>query len=184
MPPRTPTYQLQVTLQGSRRPIWRRLLVPANISLDTLHRTLQWAMGWQDSHLHQFIFQGTRYGVPDPDDHVEVVDERRTRLNRLLKEPKDELVYEYDFGDDWAHSLMLEEVIRSEIQLLSPVCTAGARACPPEDCGGIRGYEHLLAVLADPSHPEHRERRRWIGGSFDPEAFNLATFNGYLQRIR
>jgi hypothetical protein len=184
MPPRTPIYRLQVTLKGSRPRIWRRLLVPANITLDTLHRALQWAMGWSDSHLHQFISGGTHYGIPDPDDGMEVVDERRTRLNRLLKEPLDKLAYEYDFGDDWMHSLVLEEVIKSDIQLLSPVCLDGARACPPEDCGGIHGYEHLLGVLADPKHPEHREMRGWVGGGFDPEAFNLAMVNACLQRIR
>ena len=184
MPPRTPTYRLQVTLRGSRPRIGRRLLVSANITLHTLHRTIQWAMGWENSHLHQFISDGTRYGVPDVDDGLEVVDERRIRLKTLLKEPKDEIVYEYDFGDDWTHSLVLEEVIKSDFQLLSPVCLDGARACPPEDCGGVHGYAHLLRVLANPSHPEHKEMRRWIGGSFDPEAFNLVMANALLQRIR
>jgi hypothetical protein len=184
VPARTPVYQLKVTLQGSRPPVWRRLLVPANLTLDRLHDVLQVGMGWEDYHLHRFVADDVSYGTPDPEDWVEVSDERKVRLNRLLKEPGQSLLYEYDFGDSWEHSILLEQVVRSDLMLLYPVCIAAKRACPPEDSGGIGGYERVLEAIRDPKHPEHREMKAWVGGGFDPDAFELATVNARLQRLR
>jgi hypothetical protein len=183
MPPRTPVYQLKVTLQESRPPIWRRIQVPADIPLSTLHKVLQVVMGWQDYHLHQFIVNGEAYGVPDPDDWLEIKDERRVRLNTLLREPKARLDYQYDFGDDWEHRVVLEKVLPGQ-ELEHPLCITGKRACPPEDCGGVWGYENFLEAMRDPKHPEHEELLDWIGGEFDPEAFDLGEVNQRLQRIR
>jgi hypothetical protein len=184
VPARTPVYQLEITLQGSRPPVWRRVLVPGNLTLDRLHDVLQVAMGWEDYHLHRFIADGVSYGTPGPEDWVEVSDERKVRLNRLLKEPGQNLLYEYDFGDSWEHTVLLEEVVKSEQMLLHPVCIAGKRACPPEDSGGIWGYEQFREAIRDPKHPEHGEMKAWIGGGFDPDAFDLATVNARLQRLR
>jgi hypothetical protein len=184
VPARTPVYQLKITLQGSKPPVWRRILVPGNLTLDKLHDVLQVAMGWEDYHLHQFIADDVSYSTPDPEDWVEVSDERKVRLNRLLKEPGQSLLYEYDFGDSWEHTVLLEEIIKSEQMLLHPVCIAGKQACPPEDSGGIWGYEQFQEAIRDPKHPEHKEMKAWIGGGFNPEAFDLVSVNAQLQRLR
>ena len=97
------------------------------------------AMGWFDSHLHQFIVDGTHYSVPSEDDFSKVVDERRIRLKQVLLKPGSRIVYEYDFGDGWQHDILLEEILPVQPGVRYPRCIAGARACPPEDCGGIGG---------------------------------------------
>lgn len=183
MPPRTPVYQLKVTLLESLPPIWRRIHVPANISLSTLHQVLQEAMGWQDCHLHQFIADGEHYGVPHPDDWEPIRDERRVRLNALLRAPKDRLDYQYDFGDGWDHRVVLEKVVPGET-LEHPRCLAGRRACPPEDSGGVWGYEEFLQAIGDPGHPEHETYVEWIGGEFDPAAFDVGEVNERLRHVR
>jgi len=178
-----PTYQLHVTLQGSDPPIWRKIQVPATIPLDRLHRVLQIAMGWDDDHLHQFIAGKKRYGIPSPGDFVRVHDERQARLYRVLMKPRQRMLYEYDFGDGWMHEILLEEVLRPEQALEHPVCIAGERACPPEDCGGIWGYYELLEIARDPEHPEHEDRLEWLGEDFDPEAFDREAVNRWLQQM-
>jgi hypothetical protein len=184
MPRRSTTpgqiYQLKITLKDSQPPIWRRVEVPDTVTLAQLHQIIQAAMGWYDSHLHQFTIGRVRYGVPDPDDFEEVRDERRARLNQILTAPKQKLVYEYDFGDGWEHIVLLEKVISPEQGTNYPRCTAGKRACPPEDCGGVWGYESLLEAIRDPEHPEHTEMLEWAGEEFDPELFDLPMVNKML----
>ena len=93
------------------------------------------------------------------------------------------LVYEYDFGDDWKHDLLVEGLLLPEEGVHYPRCLAGARSRPPEDCGGVPGYEELLEVIRDPEHEEYEEMMLWLGGSFDPEAFDLAAVNDALRSI-
>jgi hypothetical protein len=165
-------YQIKVTLQGVRPPIWRRLEVSSDIKLARLHDAIQAAMGWTDSHLHEFDANGDRFGVPEGA-YDEVEDERKVRLDELLENPKDRLKYLYDFGDGWEHTVTLEKILplpKGKKQP-RPRCTGGRRACPPEDCGGPWGYRSMLEALADPRHPEHAELRDWLGRGFDPEAF-------------
>jgi hypothetical protein len=140
--------------------------VPAASSLAQLHEMLQVALGWTDSHLHQFEGEGVRYGVPDPDRDLPVQDEAATRLRDL----PGRFEYLYDFGDGWAHDV---EVLGRGAE--SPGCVEGTGGCPPEDCGGAPGYEHLREVLADPHHDEYDEMREWAGElpSFDLEATSL-----------
>ena len=111
MPSGPQIYQIKVTLRHSKPPIWRRILVPSDITLAELHDILQAVMGWCDAHLHQFIVEGTYYGVPDPDDYVEVKDERQMRLNQIVPGVKYKFVYEYDFGDSWEHELLVEKIL-------------------------------------------------------------------------
>jgi hypothetical protein len=184
VPARTPVYQLKITLNDSKPPIWRRLLVPGNLTLNKLHDVIQAAMGWEDYHLHQFTVGDASYSTPHPDDWTEFADERKARLNRLLTQPGESMLYEYDFGDSWEHTVLLEEIVKPEHMLLHPVCIAGKRACPPEDSGGIWGYEQFQEAISDPKHPEHKEMRSWIRLDFDPEAFSLAEVNAQLQRLR
>ena len=171
------TYRLKVTLRGSRPPIWRRLEVPADVTLFELHRILQAVMGWTDSHLHQFWKGSTCYGTSDPEFGLRRENERKVRLNEVLRKPRDRMVYEYDFGDGWEHDVVLE-AIGAEAPADGAVrVLAGKRACPPEDVGGIYGYAHFLDVIRNPAHPEHGELLDWCGGGFDAEAFDLDAVN-------
>ena len=170
-------FQLKVTLRGSRPPIWRRVLVPGDITLLQLHGVLQVLMGWTDSHLHQFEAGGVFYGAPDPEFGVERKNERKVRLNEVLRHPKDRMAYEYDFGDSWEHDVVLEKVVPREPKVRYPVVTGGKRACPPEDVGGVWGYEEFVEAVRDPHHPEHADMLEWCGEEFDPERFDVGAAN-------
>src|ERR1700737_687005 len=131
-------FQLKITLIGvSKPPIWRRVLVPADIRLDRLHHAIQVAMGWQDYHMHVFSTEIAEYGLKD--DELKHRDEREATLAQLLSEPGDGIRYTYDFGDDWEHEIVLEKSLAAEPGALYPTCIAGKSACPPEDCGGAGG---------------------------------------------
>lgn len=184
-PKTTPTevYQIKVTLNDSKPPIWRRVQVAADITLAKLHDVMQVAMGWHNCHLHQFTDGEQYYGEPDPQWDMDVINERKVKLNEVLARPKSRFTYEYDFGDGWNHSLLLEKVLPGEPGQHYPMCVTGKRACPPEDCGGMWGYYEMLEVIADPSHEEHEEMLEWLGEGFDPEAFDLESVNKYLARF-
>lgn len=175
-------YQLKVTLRDLRPPVWRRLLVPANTRLSELHDILQVAMGWTDSHLHQFEVGRRVIGVPDPEDWREVENERRVRLADVAPRAQARLRYEYDFGDSWQHDIMVEKVLPATPDDQLPACTGGRRACPPEDVGGVWGYAEFLEAISDPAHPEHDEMLEWGGEDFDPEAFDADAITAALRR--
>jgi hypothetical protein len=172
-----PLFRLKVMMRGIRPPIWRRFLVPGDITLKRLHDCLQAVMGWTDSHLHQFEANGVLYGTLDCEYGIERVNESRTKLRDVLAFPKDRLMYEYDFGDDWIHDVVLEAVLPPRAGGRYPVIEAGKRTRPPEDVGGVYGYLEFLEVLADPQHPDHEDMKTWSGGSFDPEAFDVNEMN-------
>ncbi len=174
-------YELKVTLRDTRPPIWRRIRVRSDVALSKLHTILQFAMGWMDGHMHQFVAQAKVYGKVDPE-FPECENERKVLLSQVLRKPKDGFVYEYDFGDGWEHTVVLEQVLDAELGAKYPYVVDGKRACPPEDCGGTGGYEHLLEVLDDPRHPEHADMAEWVGGSFDPEAFDVGEINRGFHR--
>ena len=177
-------YQLKVTLRDvSKPPVWRRVLVHADASLGDLHQVIVAAMGWDDSHLHVFSDDLTRYGSAGGD----MADEDDFALADVLAEPGDRLRYTYDFGDGWEHDVKLEEVLPPDADLpatAAPACLAGKGACPPEDCGGPWGYASLKETIADPSDEEHERILEWLGledpSDFDPAAFDLATVNARL----
>lgn len=177
-------YQPKVTLLGTNPPIWRRLLVPAGLTLAQLHEVLQIAMGWQNGHMHQFRL-GQRYFVrPFPEERLmgmtPTENERTTRLSAMLGKVGARMIYEYDLGDSWEHGIVLEKQLPGDPNATYPRCIDGQFACPPEDCGGIPGYYNLLDALADPSHPEHKDLRDWIGGNFDPLTFSADKVNRRL----
>lgn len=179
-------YRLKVTLRRTKPPIWRRFLVPGDITLKRFHDSLQAVMGWTDSHLHQFEARGVLYGTSDREFGLQRVSEGKTTLDQVLRRPKDRMRYEYDFGDSWEHDIVLEEILPPQPEGCYPVILAGKMACPPEDVGGIPGYSHFLASLAKPRHPEHREMMEWVGGTFDPERFDAreATLAIHGGRVR
>lgn len=177
--------QLRIQLQGVEPAVWRQVLVPESITLSKLHQVIQAAMGWRDSHLHEFEINGVRYGQPDPDwDLGAVKSESSARLGQCLRNLSS-FTYVYDFGDDWRHLVQVEERVRPDQPLLKPICLAGEGACPPEDVGGVPSYRHFLAVMRDPTNPEYEDFCAWIGAkSFDPGLFDIKTANAWLGRIR
>ena len=178
----TDVYQLKVTLRIVRPPVWRRFVVPSDISLSKLHHILQAVMGWTDSHLYGFTAGRTSYG--EPGQMPDLRSARTAKLASILPAKGSKLLYEYDFGDGWQHDIVVEAILQPAGGMRYPVCVAGKRACPPEDCGGPYGYAELLEALRDPEHPEHEDRVDWIGDGFDPEAFDLDEINALLRRIR
>jgi hypothetical protein len=175
-------YQLKVTLLDTRPPIWRRLLVPAGLTLDVLHDVLQLAMGWTDSHMHDFRVGQKRFGKPDPE--VPVDNERTAYLFRVLSKAGAKAMYTYDFGDGWEHAIVVEKVLPPDPGAAYPMCVAGKLNCPPEDCGGIPGYYDLLAAISDPANEEHEEMMDWLGGEYDPEAFSVDEVNQRLAPLQ
>ena len=184
MPSKVRIYQIKATLDESKPPIWRRILVPSNITLEKFHYMLQVAMGWTNSHLHQFIVGQTYFGEPHPDYGFEMRDERDVKLNQVVTGEGFKFRYEYDFGDSWLHNLLVEKVLEPEPGQQYPVCVKGKRACPPEDVGGVWGYEGFLEAIRNPDHSEHEMYVEWIGGEFDPEEFDLDETNEILRDLR
>ena len=177
-------YQLKVTLKGINPPIWRRIQVTDDTTLSKLHYILQIVIGWTDSHLHQFKVEQISYGIPDPDDYMEVKNEKRYKISQVGPVEKMKFLYEYDFGDGWKHEMLVEKILQPAPGVRYPICLAGKRSCPPEDCGGVWGYADLLDAIMDPSNPEHYAMLEWVGADFKPEAFDLDAINQMLKNIR
>jgi len=172
-------YQIKVTLLYTKPLIWRRLLVPATLTLEQLHDVLQLAMGWEDCHMHAFRIGQRRFGIPD-DDLPEIDDTRDVQLFRVLGKVGAKAVYTYDFGDGWDHAIVLEKRLLPKPGQAYPVCVEGKRHGPPEDCGGVSGYYSLLEAIGNPLHPQYKESRDWLGDEFDPEAFSVDAVNRRL----
>lgn len=171
--------QFKISLKYSKPPIWRRVQIPSDSTFEDLHLIIQKAMGWCDEHLHDFCIQKDKnsqpliFGVPSEDDfgNMETNTERGNKVIDFLA-PKQKMIYTYDFGDNWEHEVLFEKIIDPKPNQLYPVCTAGKRACPPEDIGSIWGYEHFLEAIKDPAHEEHEEMLEWVHDEFDPDAFD------------
>lgn len=166
--------EITVTLRHISPPIWRKLHLPAEMPLGMLHEALQMTFGWENSHLHGFELGGLRFAPVDEEDEIFSIDEDGTPLGAVIgaSGATGPLVYDYDFGDGWEHEIVSNGVVPPSEGV---VCVDGARASPPEDCGGPPGYENLVQVLADVKHPEHAELRAWAGKKWDPEAFDRAA---------
>jgi hypothetical protein len=174
-------HQLKVTLLGLAPPIWRRIAVPSDCTLGDLHHVIQFAMGWEHSHLHDFRIGRVTYGDPDMLVEEDDKDEWQAPLAQVVPRARRKFRYVYDFGDSWEHEIQVESVGPPDPETRYPVVLAGERACPPEDCGGVWGYADLLEVLDDPNHPDYEERIEWMAGPIDPEAFDLKKVNRRLQ---
>ncbi len=184
-PPPPTRHQLLVTLSDSDPLVWRRLAVPGTITLAQLHRVLQAALGWTDSHLHEFVAGETSYGDPDLllDDPPQA-STRQARLEQVAPAVGAVIRYAYDFGDGWDHLIVVERLLWGAPEAKGAVCLAGGGAYPPEDCGGLGGYTDLLATLRRGRGEEYRDLLAWLGGPFDPGAFDLAATNRALRRLR
>lgn len=178
-------HRLKIALRGSKPPIWRRLEMPSTITLARLHEIIQRAFGWYGYHLWVFETPSGEYGVPDPElGHGSA---KAKTLAQVARRKGAKIRYTYDFGDDWQHEVLVEEMASAEPGVTYPRCVTGRRACPPEDCGGIWGYASLLDTLADPDHDEHLDMLDWLGlesaDEFDPAEFSQHTVNASLADI-
>lgn len=180
-----PVYEIKVTLKDIVPPVWRRIVVPGNTTLLKLHDILQIVMGWQDYHLHLFTFDGENYGDPEDDEWGDLgtMPEHKYELRQLIHGVGQRFTYQYDFGDNWVHLLRVQKIGPAREGVHYPVCTDGRRASPPEDVGGVPGYANFLEAIRDPDHPEHEEYLMWIGGSFDPQQFELEAVNTQLRTM-
>ncbi len=175
-------YQLKITLKGIRPPIWRRVIVPDFMTLQDLHSVIQAVMGWYDYHLYAFDINGVEYGKPTDWDEVE--DAGKVSLKQVITREKMKFNYTYDFGDDWEHQILVENILQPEPSMAYPRCIGGRRACPPEDCGGVWGYAEFLEAISNPDHPEHETMLEWIGEEFDPAEFSVDDANEALSSTR
>jgi hypothetical protein len=165
--------QVKIKLRGvSKPPVWRRLQVRADMRLDHLHEAILAAFGWAGYHMHAFESGPERFGSPDSE--LGFTDERAVSLGELIGDVGDRLLYTYDFGDNWEHEILVEELLDADPEVRYPVLVAAKGACPPEDCGGPWGYAELKEILADPAHERHQEMLDWLGladaSAFDPKA--------------
>jgi len=176
-------FQIKVTLNGSKPPIWRRLRVP-DCTLNVLHEIIQSAMGWQNYHMHEFCAGDERFVAAEMEECGDFDEQARKEcevfLSELVETGHKTLRYWYDFGDDWWHTIKIEKTLEPQTNDRSPICLAGARACPPEDIGGIWGFVDFLEAMADPQHERHEELSEWYGTKFDPERFDQEEVNRRL----
>lgn len=184
-------YQFKIQLKNiTKPPVWRQVQVPENLTFHQFHRLIQIVFGWENCHLYQFTPSG--YGsrpviaIPMKDDWEKPdLDAKKTTLPGIFTAEKQTFNYLYDFGDDWAHQILLEKILPGEIK--EPLYLAGKGACPPEDCGGPWGYENIKTILTDPKHEEHQEMRDWLGIEdneyFDPNFFDPDVINKKLKKF-
>lgn len=186
------TFRVRVDLEDARPPIWRQLELASDLPLDDLHLVLQAAFSWGGHHLHQFSAFGRRWEPGsrayvtqfDRDDGAEGDLETGVRIDRLLATPGDRLYYWYDFGDDWNHVITLQAVLDQDPAAPAAQLSGGRRAAPPDDCGGVHGYEQLIKVLADPTDNRYAEFSAWLtsvtgvpAAEFDPAEVDLAALD-------
>ena len=179
--------RLKVVLADTEPPIWRRVEVPADLTLKELHAVIQAAMGWENAHLYQFHvgretiagpgMGGGGFLGPRPASAGQV------RLDDLATHGVKRFTYLYDMGDSWEHQIKIEKMLPSDPLAAYPRLIDGARRCPPEDCGGIPGFYAFLDAINDPKHPDHADRIDWYGGRFDPGSLDIEPIQKHLARI-
>lgn len=180
-------FHLRIELLHVEPMVWRRVWVPDTVKLKKLDRIIQEAMGWTNSHLHAFTIEGKRYGTQEQDAWgvgADLLDEKRYTIRDVLGDAGGEFTYVYDFGDDWVHRIVVERIEAATTLNNWAMCVAGENACPPEDVGGPPGYEVFLEAMGNRSHPEFENYWRWIGGPFDPVAFDMNLANQRVRKLR
>jgi hypothetical protein len=177
--------EIKVTLDQTDPPIWRRILVPADVTFFDLHHILQIAMGWKNSHLFEFKVGDYKIGYEDDDleGSDEIANAGAVTLDTLLLKEGLRFSYVYDLGDYWMHTVVVERILAADSQKIYPACIEGELNCPPEDCGSIPGFYHMVEVLKDKSHPEYEDMRTWAG-RYNPSKFNMEKINKELPRYR
>ncbi|HHU01308.1 plasmid pRiA4b ORF-3 family protein [Xiashengella succiniciproducens] len=175
-------YQIKIELREIKPSVWRRLLVPDDLFLHDLHKVIQTAMGWENTHMHQYEKNGRIFGIGDEDysNMPNFMDYTSIRLKDILKKRDDSFQYVYDLGDYWIHDVVLEDIHEPENTAIYPVCVDGERNCPPEDCGGPQGYQQMLKVLNHPGHPDREELMEWLDYDWDADEFDIDYVNSLL----
>ncbi len=173
-------YELQVTLDQIRPPIWRRFTVPAAITLEQFHAALLAVMGWSGAHLYEFLVRRARYGDPDALLDSAVAPAAARTLVNAVRRRQGTFYYVYDLGDAWWHTIKLLDYRFQALGEIAPRILDGARACPPEDVGGVAGYAAFLEAVQNPADPEHTAMLEWVGGSWDPEHYDRALLQRHL----
>ena len=177
--------QLRIEIAEIEPPAFRVVQLESTRTFHLLHEIIQWSFEWKNYHLYEFRVGRARVIVPNPGfPEPAGLHPRTTRLGDLLGRTFRHVTYTYDFGDNWVHDITIEKRLPPDPAVRYPVCLAGARAGPPEDCGGPGGFEDFLAAWSDASHPEHREMRGWAGKHYDPERFDLKLVNEALKLFR
>ncbi len=169
-------YRFKITIRDTNPKIWRRIQIP-DCKLNTLHYHIQAVMGWTNSQLHRFDIKGERHGMPenlDYDRDGSVIDSTKIMVSEIVPTDGKKFAfrYTYDFGDNWEHEVLFEGIVKPDPKAKYPLCLVGERAGPPEDCGGVPGYEHLREVLADPGQEEYHHALHWVVEGFDPDEFD------------
>ncbi|PCJ50143.1 MAG: hypothetical protein COA73_18545 [Candidatus Hydrogenedentota bacterium] len=180
-------FTLRIALCDSKPEIWRRFQIRDDMTLGKLHDVIQIVMGWDDSHLHEFEDGKQCYSkiLPDEESFGESpINEDEIVVEQILNRKKKKLMYNYDMGDYWQHILVVEEIGEPDPKTFYPNCLEGAYAGPPEDCGGVWGYQNMLEALADPNHDEHEFVVEWIGEEYDAEEFDLKGINKVLKNFK
>ena len=167
-----PVVRIRIELEGTDPQVWRSVDVPLSSTLTALHDIIQVTMRWQGAHMFEFIVGDQFYGEPYPDDSAwdrKVLQAKSIRLKTLVERGVDRFLYVYDFGDNWRHHIIKVGVRQGEDQTDYPAFVGGARRAPPDDVGGISGFEAFLEAVTDPRHKDHDQMLEWNDGSFDPE---------------
>jgi len=175
-------YQLHIVLKETNPPIWRRIQVSSRVTLYRLNLLIQRAMGWENMHLSEFKINETRYADSNYDEYDEgFLEYKDHRVSKCLPGEGGKFLYTYDFGDDWSHEVTVEKIFKEEEGVKYPLCIDGERACPPEDVGGIPGYEEYVVAMFDPTHDNHDAFMQWRG-PYDPEKFDKVQATKRMQK--
>lgn len=175
-------YQFHVSLKHGKPKIWRRFLVAEDATLEKLHKIIQEVMGWEDYHLHEFEIGGIKFGIPDEEWENDAENEKKFKLADLILAEKQKFEYVYDFGDNWQHEIKVEKILPFDSTVKYPKCLDGKLACPPEDCGGIWGYEELSELSKLPKEDlseDDADRLEWLG-DYDFGHFSVDDVNAVL----
>ena len=194
MPPSKMVYQLKITLCDTLPKIWRRILIPTSVTFWDLHSAIQDVFHWNDSHLHMFLYddkifrKSLIFGIPSDEDGMKTYPGWKHKMSKYLNLEEPCLKYVYDFGDDWIHMIELENILPAEKGATYPVCLGGKLNSPPDDCGGVSGYEDVLEILSDPTHDEYEDTKIWVesmkGDPFDPKHFDPAEVQFMNPKMR
>ena len=177
--------RLHIKLDHIEPVIWRRVEVPITTSLKGLHDVIQAVMLFKDYHLFEFNAGGRRYAVPDPewDFGADTYAARNVRIGALVDRGITTFNYTYDFGDDWRHSITVEAVTDADPAVEYPRFLDGDRRAPPEDVGGLPGFEDFLIAMSKPRHAQHRKVVDWYGGRFEPNDIGVDTINERIAKL-
>lgn len=180
----TQIYELKITLLGTKPVVYRTLQIEASRTMYELHIAIQIAFGWEDYHLHLFNVGEMNIGMSEFDefDDDDTIEEKTVRLFQLKLEKKDQFIYLYDFGDNWEHQITITKIIEPK-NTFYPKCIRGGRNSPPEDCGGIYGFEEFKEIMGDRKHPEFKNMKTWYGGMYDEEYFSIQEVNSDFKQF-